>query len=149
MAQIWFVRTVFQHRLLIRNERKLRRHRLTAGKLLEHAAHYRLDRIEYVLLGDETHFQIELIELARRTVRARILITEAGRDLEVAVETGDHDQLLELLRRLRQRVEFSRVQPRGHEIIACALGRRWASETRKSLVPSCAAGWNRSPRRAS
>src|SRR5262249_11963957 len=105
-----------------RNKRKLRRYRFAARKFLEHAAHHRLDRIEDILLGDKTHFQIELIKFTGRTVGARILIAEARRDLEVAVEPGDHEQLLELLRRLRQRVELSRMQPRGHEIIARALG---------------------------
>ena len=109
IAQVGLVGAVFAQRLGVRNQRKLRRHRLAVGKFLEHTADHRLDRVEDVLLGDEAHFQIELVELAGRAVGARILIAKAWRDLEVAVEAGDHDQLLELLRRLRQRVEFSGV----------------------------------------
>ena len=99
------------------------RHRLAAGKLLEHAAHHRLDRVEYVLLGGKTHFQIELVKFAGRAIGARILVAEAGGDLEITVEAGNHDQLFELLRRLRQRVEFPRMKPRRHKIVARALGR--------------------------
>ena len=107
-----------------------RRHRLAVGKFLEHAADDRLDRVEDVLLGDEAHLQIELVELAGRAVGARILVAEAGRDLEIAVEARDHDQLLELLRRLRQRVEFSRMEPRRHQVIARAFRRRGGEDGR-------------------
>ena len=98
----------FAHRVGVGDARKLRRHRLAAGELLEHAAQHRLDRVEHVLLRDEAHLDVELVELARRAVGARVLVAEARRDLEVAVEARDHDQLLELLRRLRQRVELAR-----------------------------------------
>src|SRR3546814_9340565 len=43
---------------------------------------------------------------------AGVFVAEAGRDLEIAVETRDHQQLLILLRRLRQGVEFPRSE--GH-----------------------------------
>src|SRR5690349_23654496 len=46
---------------------------------------------------------------ARAAVGAGVLVAEAGRDLEVAVEARDHDQLLEHLRRLRERVELTRM----------------------------------------
>ena len=88
---------------------------LPPAELLEHAAHDRLDGREHVLLLDEAHLQVELVELAGRTVGARVLVAEAGRDLEVAVEARDHDQLLELLRRLRQGVELARMHARGHQ----------------------------------
>ena len=78
------------------------RDRLALGELLEEAAQHRLDRLEDVLLLDEAHLDIELVELAGRAVGAGILVAEARRDLEVAVEARDHDELLELLRRLRQ-----------------------------------------------
>ena len=78
------------------------------GEFLEHAAQNRLDRGEDVFLGDEAHLEVELVELAGLAVGAARLVAEAGRDLEVAVEAGDHGQLLELLRRLRQGVEVAR-----------------------------------------
>src|SRR6201999_1975918 len=73
---------------------------------------------------------IELIELAGRAVRARVLVAETGRDLEVAIEARDHGELLELLRRLRQRVELARMQPRRHEKVARAFRRRGGEDRR-------------------
>ena len=43
---------------------------------------------------------------------AQVLVAEAARDLEVALEPGHHQQLLELLRALRQRVEAARDSTR-------------------------------------
>ena len=130
IAQVRLVAAVFAQRVGIRDERKFRRHRLAVGKFLEHAADDRLDRVEDVLLGDEAHLQIELVELAGRAVGARILIAKARRDLEIAIEARNHDQLLELLRSLRQRVEFSRMQPRRHQIVARAFRRRSRQDRR-------------------
>ncbi len=130
IAQVRLVGAVFAQRLGIRNERKLRRHRLALAEFLEHAADHRLDRVEHVLLRDEAHLEIELVELAGRAVGARVLVAEAGRDLEIAVEARHHDELLELLRRLRQRVEFSRMDARGHQIVARAFRRRRGEDRR-------------------
>ena len=130
IAQVRLVGAVFAHRLGIGDQRKFRRHRLAAGKLLEHAADHRLDRVEHVLLGDEAHLQIELVELAGRAVGARVLVAEARRDLEIAIEARHHDELLELLRRLRQRVELSRMDARRHQIVARAFRRRRGQDRR-------------------
>ena len=133
VAQVRLVGAVFPHRLGVRDAREFRRHRLAVAELLEQAAHDRLDGVEHVFLGDEAHLQIELIELARRAVGAGVLVAEAGRDLEVAVEARDHDQLLELLRRLRQRVEFSGMHAGRHEIVARAFRRGGGEDRRLEL----------------
>ncbi len=52
---------------------------------------------------------------------AQDLVAEAARDLEVALETADHQQLLEQLRRLRQRVPVTCLQAGRHEEVARAL----------------------------
>ena len=130
VAQVGLVGAVFGDRLGIGDERKLRRHRLAVGEFLEHAADHRLDRVEHVLLRDEAHLQIELIELAGRAVGARVLVAEAGRDLEIAVEARHHQQLLELLRRLRQRVELAGMQARRHQEVARAFRRRRRQDRR-------------------
>ena len=96
---------------------------LAVGEFLEQPGEHRLDRVEHVVLGDEAHLEVELVEFARAAVGAGVLVAEAGRDLEIAVEAGDHQQLLEHLRRLRERVEFARMDPARHEIVARALGR--------------------------
>ena len=124
IAQVRLVGAVFQHRLGIGNARKRRLgHRLAIGEFLEHARQHRLDGGEDIVLGDEAHFQIELVELARRAVGAAILVAETGRDLEIAVEARHHDQLLELLRRLRQGIELAGIAARRHQKVARAFRR--------------------------
>ena len=149
IAQIRLVGAVFQHRFA---------HRgcagtcgvtgLAAAELLEHAAQHRLDRVEHVLLRDETHLDVELIEFAGRAVGAGILVAKAGRDLEVAVEAGDHDQLLELLRRLRQGVEFAGMEARRHQDSRARPSGRGGGQDRRleleeALRRSCGGGCSR------
>ena len=70
----------------------------------------RLDHREDVLLVDEGHLDVELREL-EAAVRAGCLVAQAPHDLVVAVLSGHHQELLELLRRLRERVERPGPQP--------------------------------------
>jgi hypothetical protein len=65
-----------------------RRHRLAVAELLEDAREDRLDRLKTRLLRHEAHLEIELVELAGRAVGAGVLVAEAGRDLEIAVEAA-------------------------------------------------------------
>jgi len=70
----------------------------------------------------------------------------------IAVEAADHEELLELLRRLRQRVEFAGVKPRWHEEIARASGdARGQIGVWNSWKPTSTSGgeWRRSPLRVS
>ena len=69
----------------------------------------------------EGHLEVDLGEL-RLAVGAEVFVAEAAGDLEVAVEAGDHEDLLEDLRRLRQRVERAGVDAAGDEVVACAFG---------------------------
>ncbi len=121
ITQVWLVGAVFPHGFGIRDAREFLGDLLAAAELLEQPAQDRLDGVEHVVLRDEAHLDVELIELARRAVGARIFVAEAGCDLEIAVEARDHDQLFELLRRLRQRVELARVHARRNQIIARAF----------------------------
>src|SRR5689334_2446 len=143
IAQIRLVRAIFADRLLVGNARELRRHRPAVGEFLEHPLEDRLDRVEDVILVDEAHLDIELVEFARRAVGPGVLVAEAGSDLEIAVEARDHDQLLELLRRLRQRVELPRMEPARHQEVAGAFRARgrenWCLELEEPLRPHAAA----------
>jgi len=56
-------------------------------------------------------------------VGPEILVAETAHDLEIPVESRDHQNLLEQLRRLRQRVETPRLHPAGHQVVARAFGR--------------------------
>ena len=132
-AQIRLVRAVAQHRILVGQAREGRPGDGALGELREDAVHDRLQRFEHVLLLDEGHLDVELVELAGGAVGARVLVAEAGRDLEVAVEARRHDQLLELLRRLRQGVEGAGMEPARHQEVARALGRARGQDRRVAL----------------
>ena len=80
----------------------------------EHRAHHRLHAVDHVVLVDERHLEVELGELGL-AVGAQVLVAEAAGDLVVALEAADHQQLLEQLRRLRQRVERAGLDPRRDE----------------------------------
>ena len=91
----------------------------------------RLGRVEHrfadhghdVVGVGEAHLCVELHEL-ELAVGAQVLVAQAAGDLVVAVQAADHEQLLEQLRALRERVELTRRQARRHHEVACALGRR-------------------------
>ena len=133
-AQIGLVAAVDRQRVVVRDaaERRLGCN-IIGAELREDGGQHVLADGEHILLRRERHLHIQLIELAGGAVAARVLITEAGCDLEVAVEAARHQQLLELLRRLRQRVELARVLARGHEIVARALGGRGGQNRRRDL----------------
>ena len=134
IAQVRLVGAVFEHRLGIGDARPgAGAHGPLALEQIEDAVDHGLERREDVLLRDEAHLDVELIELARKAVRARVLVAKAGRDLEIAVEARHHQKLLILLRRLRQRVELAGVNARGHEEVARAFGRRGGENRRLEL----------------
>ena len=103
-------------------------------KLAKHRGQNAFHFVENVVLSRKRHFEVELIELARRTVGARVLVAEAGRDLEIAVETACHKQLFILLRRLRKRVKFAGVQARRHNKVARlrADSSKWCRDFQKT-----------------
>jgi hypothetical protein len=69
----------------------------------------------------EGHFQVELREL-RLTVATRVFVTEAARNLEVALNPCHHQQLFELLGALGQGIELSGVDARRNKIVARSFG---------------------------
>ena len=81
---------------------------------------------------DEAHLHVELGEL-RLAVGAEVLVAVAARDLVVALHACHHQQLLEQLRALRQRVERARLQSGGHQEVARALRRRPGQRRRLDL----------------
>ncbi len=121
VAQIGLICAVESHCLLVGNTREFLRDRLTVSKLLEQPAQHGFDRAKHVILGHVTHFYVKLVEFTGRPVGARVLVAETRGDLKIAVETSNHYELLELLRCLRQRVEFAWMHPRRHKKVACAF----------------------------
>ncbi len=124
IAQIRLVAAVFAQRLRERNSRPVLGDGFSLREFLEHAGDDRLDRCKNVLLLDKAHLDIELVKFAGQPVGARVLVAETRRDLEVTVEARHHQELLVLLRRLRQRVELARMNARRHQEVARALRRR-------------------------
>ena len=111
-----------QHRLVVGHPLE-RRLELDADALAPDARDDALHQREDELAVRERHLDVELRQLLQ-AVGARILVAHAARDLVVALEAGDDEQLLRDLRRLRQRVELAGLQARRDDEVARALGRR-------------------------
>ena len=88
-----------------------------------------LHQQEQLVAVGERHLHVELRDLLD-AVGPEILVAEADCDLVVAVEAGDHRQLLEELRALRQREERSLVEAARHDEVAGALGGRLVEDRR-------------------
>src|SRR4030042_2514249 len=73
---------------------------------------------------NEGHLHIDLRKL-RLTVRTKVFIPEAPNDLNISVKTGDHQNLFEQLRGLREGIKMSWIEPAGNEVVpgpfGCAL----------------------------
>ena len=120
------------------NPRKGLAHRFPLGEFAEHGAIDRLHDAQDILLLDEAHLKVELVEFAVEAIGARVFIAKAWRDLEIAIETRHHDELLILLGRLRQRVELARMQARGHQEITRPFRRRGGQDRRLELEEALA-----------
>jgi hypothetical protein len=86
-------------------------------------------------VGNERSLDVDLrkLELA---LGAQILVAKTAGDLEIFFEAGDLQELLILLRRLRQGVERAGCEPGGHEEVPRALGRRIRKDRRLDLDES-------------
>ena len=91
------------------------------GQVLPERRDDRLAEVDHVVLGDEGHLDVELGEL-RLPVGAEVLVAVAAGDLVVPLHAADHQQLLEQLRRLRQRVPAAGLEPDRDQEVAGALG---------------------------
>ena len=114
--------------LLERHARERRRD-LDSEALAPDAGVHPLHHVVEELLVGEAHLDVQLRDLLD-AVGAEILVPEADRDLVVAVEAGDHRQLLQDLRALRQRVEAALLEPARDDEVARALGRRLEEDRR-------------------
>ena len=122
-AEVGLVRAVGLQRVDIADAAEGRtRCNVILAELCEDRRQHILENGEHVVLRGKCHLHIELIELTGAAVAAGVFVAEAGRDLEVAVEAGGHEQLLELLRRLRQGVELTGMLSGRNQIVARALG---------------------------
>ena len=92
---------------------------------------------EEELLIREGHLDVELRDLLH-PVGAQVLVPEAARDLEVAVEAADHEELLEDLGRLREGKEPAGLKAARDDEVARPLGRRLEEDRRLDLEEAAA-----------
>ena len=123
IAKIRLVGTELKHSLLVGNDgvRCLCYFKSIGSKLGECSCKNFLTYLEYIFLCSEAHLKVKLIELSRASVCSRILIAEAGSYLEILIKTGNHEQLLVLLRSLRKCIEFSLILSGGNDIVSCTF----------------------------
>ena len=96
---------------------------------------------------DKRHLQIDLGKF-RLPIRPQILIPKTSRYLKILFRTPHHQELLELLRRLGQRIKFSGVQPGRNQILPrpfrCAFKKNrrfnFPEAFLMQVVPDCQSG---------
>src|SRR5919202_4775735 len=91
-----------------------------------------LDELQDLLLGCVAHLEVELGVLGL-PVASLVLIAQSPGYLEVALEASDHEELLELLGRLREGVELPRIEAARDQVVAGALRGRFGQERRLDL----------------
>ena len=99
-----------------------KRNRQVVSGLVHDLAHDVFHQRHDVVGLDEAHLDVDLGEL-RLAVRTQVLVAEAARDLVVALDAAHHQQLLEELRRLGQRVELAGVHAARDDEVARAFRR--------------------------
>ena len=118
-TQIRLIRAVLLHCLAPRHTAEWLR-KVDIQDVLEHVFCPTLEDFEYILLLDKCHLTVNLCKF-RLTVGTQILIAEATYNLEVAVVTCNHQQLLQSLWRLWQCIELVRVHTRRHNEVTRSL----------------------------
>ena len=95
--------------------------RAHAGDLFGRFGHCFADHGPHLGAGGEAHLQVELSEL-ELPIGPQVLVSQAARNLVVAVDAAHHAELLEQLGALRQGIEAALMQPAGHHEVAGAFG---------------------------
>ena len=107
-----------------------------AQDFVEQAGHHAFADFHEVLFSHEGHLHVDLGELGL-AIGPQVLVPKAAYDLVVAVESGDHQQLLEQLRGLGQGVELPGIDPAGNQVIpgafGCAFGEHRCFDVEKSV----------------
>ena len=117
-AQIRLIGAVEAHRVGVGHARERGLDLVTGGG--PHLGEDLLGQGDDVLLVDEAHLDVQLGEL-RLAVGAEVLVPVAAGNLVVPLHAGDHEQLLEQLRGLRQSVEGAWLQACRNQEVTCAL----------------------------
>ena len=132
-AQVGPVDAVKLHSLGVTNDRERQLHDALVGVLDRRQLDQQpLDQRPDIACVDKAHLQVELGKLGL-AVSPQVFVAEAARDLEIAFDARHHQQLLQLLRALRQRIKLAGMQAAGHHEIACAFGRALEQDRRLDL----------------
>ena len=126
-AHVGLVAAVKPNRFVIAHARERRLNLVSRG--LERRGQKSFNHFPNPLRLRIRHLQIDLGKF-RLPVGTQVFIAEATHNLKIFVAPGDHQNLLEQLRRLRQRIKRSWLHPAGDEIIARSLRRRSRHERR-------------------
>ena len=121
VAQVGLVGAEALHRLLPGEAREGARHGQVGAQRGGHVGEQLLEQREHILFLAERPLEVELGELGL-PIGAQVFVAEAARDLEVALDASDHQQLLELLGRLGESVERAGLEAAGHDVVARAFG---------------------------
>ncbi len=132
VPQVGLVGTVAVHRVGPGDPRDRQLH-LVVGELAPELGDDLLAERDDVVLRDERHLDVELGEL-RLAVGAEVLVAVAAGDLVVPLHARHHQQLLEQLRGLRQRIPGAGLQADRDQEVARALRRRPGQGRRLDLV---------------
>src|SRR4030095_15031757 len=81
---------------------------------LKHPGKQTFNQVVDLVERSKAHLNVELFEL-RLTIRAEIFVTKTVCDLEVLIQSRDHAQLFEELRRLRQCKELPGLDTSRHD----------------------------------
>ncbi len=117
-AQVGLIRAVPAHGLFERHVREFAK--LQIQHFLEQLADHAFGDTDDVRFIEEAGLDVDLGELGL-AISAKVFVAEALGDLIVAVETGNHQQLLEQLRRLRQGKEITGMGAARHQIVTRAF----------------------------
>ena len=124
-AQIGLVVAVEPHRLLVghlgKAPRRVELVQIDPERLFPDREDEPFDEPKDVALVHERHLDVDLGEL-ELAIEPEVLVAKALHDLEVAVEPRHHEELLEELRALGKRIEFSLCEARGNQEVARAAG---------------------------
>ena len=112
-----------------------RKRDIQADRLLAHIGNKALVHIHYIIHIYKGQLHIHLRKF-RLTIRTQVLIAETLCNLEIAVIPGAHQQLLEQLRGLGQRIKVTGMHTAGNQIVSCALRSGFAQDRRFNLQKS-------------
>ena len=110
------VSAVLLHNVVIAEARERPHNAAVVGHFLGYIRVKLFDEGSNVVLVNKAHLQIQLGVLVL-AVASKVFVPEATSYLEIALEAGDHEELLHLLRGLRQGVEAAWVQTAGDKEI--------------------------------